>query len=62
MRDTFAAVAAVQKPLIETDETKRGKLGMMTRGRWETLGNQLVDLGLVTAAPSVDEILVPIGD
>jgi NitT/TauT family transport system substrate-binding protein len=59
---TFAAVAAVQKPLIETDETKRGKLGMMTRERWELLGKQLVQLGVVPAAPPVDELLVPIGD
>jgi NitT/TauT family transport system substrate-binding protein len=60
--ETFAAVAAVQRPLIETEETKRGKLGMMTRERWETLGKQLVELGLVPSAPPVDDLMVSIGD
>jgi NitT/TauT family transport system substrate-binding protein len=55
-------VAAVQKPLIETEETRRGKLGMMSRERWQTLGRQLVELGVVPAAPEVDEILVSVGD
>jgi NitT/TauT family transport system substrate-binding protein len=60
--DTFTAVAAVQKPLIETEETRKGKLGMMTRERLETLGKQLVDLGVIPAAPPVDDLLVPLGD
>jgi NitT/TauT family transport system substrate-binding protein len=60
--ETFAAAAAAQKPLIETNETKQGKLGMMTRERWETLGQQLVDSGLIKAAPRVDDYLIPLGE
>jgi NitT/TauT family transport system substrate-binding protein len=60
--DVWAAAAAAQKPFIETAETKKGKLGMMTRERWETLGKQLVDIGIVDRAPPVDEYLVPIGE
>jgi len=47
---TFAAAAAAQKPLIETDDTKRDGLGTMTRARWETLAAQLKDLSVITAA------------
>jgi len=60
--DTWKSAAAAQKSLIETEETKKGKLGMMTRERWETLGKQLVEAGVIPAAPPVDEYLVPIGD
>jgi NitT/TauT family transport system substrate-binding protein len=60
--ETMAAVAKVQRPFVETEETKKGKLGMMTRERWETLGKQLVDIGLVDKAPPVDAYLVAIGD
>lgn len=41
--ETFAAAAAKQKPLIE----EGGKLGAMTRERWEQLGKQLVELGVI---------------
>ncbi len=58
----FAAVAAAQRPFIETEETKKGKLGMMTRERWETLGKQLVELGAIKEAPPVDDLLVALGD
>ncbi|WP_224241447.1 ABC transporter substrate-binding protein [Hyalangium gracile] len=57
--ETFAAIAEVQKPLIETDETRAKGLGVMSRERWETLGQQLVELGLLEKAPSVDEYLMP---
>ena len=60
--ETWAPAAAAQKPLIETAETKKGKLGMMTRERWETLGKQLVEAGVITAAPPVDDYLVNLGD
>lgn len=60
--ETWAPAAAAQRPLIETAETKRGKLGMMTRERWETLGKQLVESGVITAAPPVDDYLVNLGD
>lgn len=59
---TWAPAAAAQRPLIETAETKRGKLGMMTRERWETLGKQLVESGVIAAAPPVDDYLVTLGD
>jgi len=35
---------------------------MMTRERWETLGKQLVEAGVITAAPPVDDYLVNLGD
>lgn len=56
--DTFAEVAAAQRPLIETAETKARGLGTMSRERWETLSKQLVELGLIDAPPNLDELLV----
>lgn len=44
-RDTFAEVAEVQKPFIETEATRRNGLGTMSRDRWETLIAQFKDLG-----------------
>jgi NitT/TauT family transport system substrate-binding protein len=44
---TFTESAAAQKPLIETDETKKGQLGMMTTARWETLVKQLTELKVI---------------
>jgi NitT/TauT family transport system substrate-binding protein len=43
--ETFAEVAEVQKPFIDTDGTRRFGLGTMSRDRWETLIGQLKDLG-----------------
>jgi len=57
--ETFAAAAQAQKPLIETEETRAKGLGTMSRERWETLGRQLVELGLMEKAPPVDEFLLP---
>ncbi|KFE65280.1 Hydroxymethylpyrimidine ABC transporter, substrate-binding component [Hyalangium minutum] len=57
--ETFARVAETQKPLIETDETRAKGLGAMSRERWETLGQQLVDLGIIEKTPPVDEYLRP---
>jgi NitT/TauT family transport system substrate-binding protein len=57
--ETFAAVADVQKPLIETEETRARGLGVLSRERFETLGQQLVALGLLEKAPAVDEYLLP---
>ena len=48
---TFTAAAEAQRPLIETDETKKSGLGVMTLERWETLCKQLVDLKVVDKAP-----------
>jgi NitT/TauT family transport system substrate-binding protein len=52
---TFAEVAEVQKPFIETDATRRDGLGSMTRERWETLIGQLKDLGDIAQAIPAEE-------
>ena len=54
---TFAAAAEAQKPLIETDETKKRGLGAMTKERWETLTKQLADLGVVERVAPVDYLV-----
>ncbi|MFO0588969.1 MAG: ABC transporter substrate-binding protein [Polyangiaceae bacterium] len=54
---TFNEVAATQKPFVETADTKARGLGTMTRERWDTLAKQLVDLGVLTQAPNVDDVL-----
>jgi NitT/TauT family transport system substrate-binding protein len=48
--ETFAAAAAAQKPLIETDQTKANGLGTMTLKRWQELADQLKDLAVITGA------------
>jgi len=53
--ETFASVAEAQKPLIETEETKTKGLGTMTPKRWLTLGEQLLDLGIVSFAPPTND-------
>jgi NitT/TauT family transport system substrate-binding protein len=58
--ETFAAAAAAQKPLIETEESKKRGLGTMTRARWETLGKQLVELGIIEKVPSAEEYLMAV--
>jgi len=45
--ETLTASAEAQKPLIETDETKTFGLGAMTLQRWQTLIDQLKDLGVI---------------
>jgi len=57
--ETFAAAAAAQKPLIETDETKKSGLGVMSETRWAKLGADLVELGVVTKAPTPVECFAP---
>ena len=49
----------MQRQLIET-ETNQNGLGAMTRERWETLGKQLVELGIIDRAPPVDDYLFTI--
>lgn len=44
---TFAAAAAAQRPLIESDETRARGLGAMRLARWKTLAAQLLDLGII---------------
>ena len=53
--ETFASAAEAQRPLVETDETKKGGLGVMTEARWATLGTQLAELGVVPKAPPAAE-------
>jgi NitT/TauT family transport system substrate-binding protein len=52
----LAASAEAQKPLIETSETRTAGLGHMERTRWETLVNQLAEIGLIDKKPAVDEL------
>jgi NitT/TauT family transport system substrate-binding protein len=51
---TFKESAEAQKPLIQTADTKRLGLGAMTRERWQTLGQQLLELKVI-AKPSDPE-------
>ncbi|MBC7785087.1 MAG: ABC transporter substrate-binding protein [Burkholderiales bacterium] len=44
---TYQASADAQKPLIETEQTKTGGLGLMTLDRWKALIDQLVDLKVI---------------
>jgi NitT/TauT family transport system substrate-binding protein len=55
---TLSAASDAQKPLIETDDSKRDGLGTMQRARWQTLADQLVDLRIVDKAPVVDDLFV----
>ncbi len=56
--ETFAAAAEAQKPLIETAETAKSGLGVMTEPRWTTLATQLTELGVVPKAPAASECFV----
>lgn len=56
---TFTAAADAQRPLIENADTKAKGLGAMTKERWETLTQQLVELGIVDKAPPVSDYLPP---
>jgi NitT/TauT family transport system substrate-binding protein len=57
---TFAAAAAAQKPLIETEETKKAGLGVMDEARWATLATQLTELGVIAKAPAAAECFIPV--
>jgi len=56
--ETFAGAAAAQKALIETSETAKTGLGVMTEARWTTLATQLTELGVVPKAPPANECFV----
>jgi NitT/TauT family transport system substrate-binding protein len=47
---TFAEAADAQKPLIQTEETKKSGLGTMTESRWNELAKQLTDLGVIDSS------------
>jgi len=53
--DGFAETAEAQKPLIETDETRKNGLGYMTRERWLTLISQLEGLGDLPKVPAPED-------
>jgi NitT/TauT family transport system substrate-binding protein len=55
--ETSAAAAAAEVPLSVSDDVRAHGLGSMTRERWETLGNQLAELGVIDRAPPVDDYL-----
>jgi len=58
--ETFAAAAEAQKPLIESDDTKKHGLGTMTVARWRDLVNQLVELAIVdkSKAPTPNQCFI----
>jgi NitT/TauT family transport system substrate-binding protein len=53
--ETFAEVAQVQKPFIETEATKRDGLGTMSRERWDALIGQFKQLGDITNTIPADD-------
>jgi NitT/TauT family transport system substrate-binding protein len=55
---TFAKAAKAQAPLIETDETRKSTLGVMTAERWALLGQQLVTLKVIDKAPAPESCFV----
>jgi len=57
---TFELAAAAQKPLIETEETRKSGLGVMTSQRWTQLAKQLVDLKVLVMAPSAENCFVDV--
>lgn len=57
--ETFREVAEAQRPLIEVPPAK---VGSMTRERWEQLGAQLQDLGVIDRAPPVGDYFLQIGE
>jgi NitT/TauT family transport system substrate-binding protein len=53
--ETFTEVAEAQKPFIETVETGKGRLGIMTAVRWQMLIEQLKDLGDIQQVPAAND-------
>ncbi len=58
---TFLNAAKAQAPLIETDDTRKAALGVMTAERWKTLGLQLLELKVISAAPTPEDCFVDLG-
>lgn len=54
--ETLAGAAAAEKELIEPEGGP--EIGAMTKERWETLGKQLVELGILDKAPEIGALLV----
>jgi len=56
--DTFAAGAAAQKPFIQPAGMTSDQLGTMTADRWNTLSNELIELGVLDNAASTPDCFV----
>jgi NitT/TauT family transport system substrate-binding protein len=52
---TFAAAAEAQKALLESDDTKKSGMGVMTLERWKTLVQQLADLKVIDKPVPAEE-------
>ncbi|MEK7356854.1 MAG: ABC transporter substrate-binding protein [Bdellovibrionota bacterium] len=52
---TFTASAEAQRALIETEETKKSGLGIMTEARWKQLVDQMIELKVIDKAPAAKE-------
>lgn len=57
---TFTEAAKAQKPLIETEQTKKLGLGTMTAERWQTLADQLAKLKVIDKAPAAEDCFIVI--
>ena len=55
---TFTDSAKAQQPLIETPAARTDGIGSMTRERWQTLIDQLADLGLIDQKPDAQACFV----
>ena len=53
--ETFAESAEAQRSLIEGADGDRSKVGAMSLERWQTLIDQLVDLGVIPAAVPAEQ-------
>ncbi|MBU6153581.1 MAG: ABC transporter substrate-binding protein [Bdellovibrionales bacterium] len=53
--ETFKESARIQKEFIETEETRKKGLGVMTKARWEKLYQQLMELNLVPSGMVVTQ-------
>jgi FixJ family two-component response regulator len=54
--DTFTHSAQAQQSLIKTDNTAR--IGEMTLARWQTLGDQLLDLKIIQKPVSAKDLFI----
>ncbi|MEX0776528.1 MAG: ABC transporter substrate-binding protein [Phycisphaeraceae bacterium] len=57
---TFAQGAQAQAALIVSEDTKASGLGVMTKERWTTLAQQLVELKVIETMPAVEECFVEV--
>ena len=52
--------AELQKPYVETDETRAATLGHMTEERWKELAAQLLEIGEIEESPDTSKLFVNI--